>query len=193
MYKKQRAIEAASYFLWKAQRPLEKAKLSKLMYLSEREYLLSYGSLLTGDDFLCKKDGPDLAKIHDAFDSVGRGGDWNAWVSITSQFSTSDHNFLWLRKKIRGRGDFSHLSRAMLKVLDKIYAKYGQFDVKTLSNLMRTEAYCPEWSSPNLEEEPLEIKLVLLKNGKTEEAANIIMEDLAEQDSYDKMIFELNK
>ncbi|MCD8339723.1 MAG: hypothetical protein LUC43_05935 [Burkholderiales bacterium] len=41
--------------------------------------------------------------------------------------------------------------------------------------------------------EPLDVKSILLKYGKIEEQAYILIEDLAEQESYETMVLELNK
>lgn len=51
MYKEQAAAQVAAYFLWKAKQPVRYINIMKLMYFSEREFLLSHGSRLTGDEF----------------------------------------------------------------------------------------------------------------------------------------------
>lgn len=67
MYKERTAAQVAAYFLWKAKEPVKYIKLMKLMYLAEREFLLSHGSRLTGDELYSLPYGPVLSNTLDKF------------------------------------------------------------------------------------------------------------------------------
>ncbi|MCD8339724.1 MAG: hypothetical protein LUC43_05940 [Burkholderiales bacterium] len=149
MHKELRAVQIAAYFLWIAQKPLEYKKLIQLMYLSEREYLLNHGSLLTGDGLLCERRHPILAKTENAFNSLENHPVWNTWLTSSSTLSTRGHRFFSLRRNIRDREVFDRLSGAMLKVLDETYTTFSNSDSEILSDLNQKRDLYPECYEPN--------------------------------------------
>lgn len=63
-YEFNQAVQAAAFLLKKACGRMSYMKLLKLLYIADREYLLTYGETITGDDSFAMKDGPVLSRIY---------------------------------------------------------------------------------------------------------------------------------
>ena len=185
MYKEKTAAQVAAYFLWKSKKPIKYIKLMKLMYFAEREFLLSYGMRITGDELFSMRFGPVLSNSLDNFQTLDLNPYWDQWLSSESDCRIS------LKKRNCNQDSFDHLSDAAIKVLDRVYDKYGNYEAFTLAELTHTKEHCPEWQDPGYSRLPLKIKDILMNHGQTEREAEITLECLREQDDYDRLISDL--
>ena len=185
MYREQTAAQVAAYFLWKAKQPVKYIKIMKLMYFSEREYLLSHGSRLTGDELFSLPYGPVLSNTLDKLHVIDWDPYWSKWIECKGG------NMISLKKGDCTIKSFDHLSDAAIKILNRVYEKYGDLDAFSLVDLTHKSEYCPEWQDPGKSRLPLKIEDILRNHGRNEQETAAIMKSLREQDEYDKLIADL--
>lgn len=185
MYKERTAAQVAAYFLWKAKEPVKYIKLMKLMYLAEREFLLSHGSRLTGDELYSLPYGPVLSNTLDKFHVIDSDTYWSRWIKCVE-----DNKFI-LKKANFCRESFNFLSDAQMKILDRVYQKYGHYEAFDLVDLTHTQEHCPEWQNPGKSRLPLRIEDILRNDGRNQQETIATMQSLQEQDEYDRLIADL--
>lgn len=185
MYKEQTAAQVVAYFLWKAKQPIAYIKIMKLMYFAEREFLLSHGSRLTGDELFSLPYGPVLSNTLDRFHIIDWDPYWSKWIECKAK------NMFSLKKGDFTINSFDHLSDAAIKILDRVYEKYGGYEAFDLVDLTHTCEHCPEWQNPGKSRLPLKIEDILRNHGRDQQQTDAIMKSLREQDEYDKLIADL--
>ena len=154
-------------------------KLMKLMYLAEKQFLLQHGERLTGDKMVSMPRGPVLSSVYDCF--CGGNEYWDYWINNPGQYN------LVLNKSIvvdqRNPLDtFDELSVAEQGVLDSVFETYGQMNRWQLVRLLHDSGFCPEWEDPQGSSYPIQIRSLLMKNGKTKEETDAILKRLEEVD-----------
>lgn len=185
MYKERVAAQVAAYFLWKAREPIELIKVIKLMYFAEREYLLSREARLTGDDLFSMRYGPVLSNTLDIFHVLPHNQYWSRWLGCES------NNKIVLKKQNCTRESFDLLNNVTLKILDKVFNKYGKYEAFTLVNLTHKPEHCPEWQFPGNSRIQIRIEDILRNHGHSKKDVSEIIGLLKEQDDYDNLIADL--
>lgn len=144
MFNEYKAAQIAAWFLTQAGGTMPHLKLMKLMYLSDREAMRSYGFPMTGDHFVSMPHGPvlsnTLSHINDEAASSPDGG-WDTWISDKANYEVA-----LVRKP--GANDLDALSRADLKVLDTIWAEFGKMNKYQIRDYTHDPKNCPEWKDP---------------------------------------------
>ena len=114
----------------------------KLMYLADREYLLKYGSLLTGDVYMSFPHGPALSQTLNAT-LLGLENNWNEIIEDIGNYSVG------LRNPNLSVIHLNCLSKASRHIMDAVYKKYGHLSASEISRLTQTKEVCPEWQDPH--------------------------------------------
>ena len=122
MFNERKTTQMAVYLLQLAGGTINKMKLLKLLYLSERESLRRYGMPMTGDKIVAMEYGPvlsttyDLTKLKasDAADNV-----WHASIARKNQYTLR----LKQTKKLRV-SDFDELSKADIEILKYTWKEF---------------------------------------------------------------------
>lgn len=156
-------------------------KLMKLMYLSERDFLVRYGESLTGDRLVSMKHGPVLSETYDLFKLGEQSPEWNEWIAGESNFELSFKKMNEVDKS-DPLDLFDCLSRAEVEIFDEVFEKYGHLDRWQLRDLTHTKECCPEWSDPNGSVIPISTESLLMAHGKTEEESEKIIKHLREME-----------
>ena len=160
-------------------------KLMRLMYLSEREFLVRYGERLTGDRMVSMKHGPVLSETCDLFKIGCQSPEWNDWIADESNFELSFKKM----DQINPSGTlelFDCLSEAEKQLLDEIYSKYGNLTRWKICDLTHTEDCCPEWTDPNGSVLPISLQSILIAHGKSKEDSEKIVEHICEMDEVEE-------
>ncbi len=113
------AAQMAVALIAKANRPIGRLKLLKLMYLAEREAMRRFLLPIIGDDIFAMRQGMALSKA--ARLARGKGevdGDWNQHIARTAQG-------LGIRKGVAPRS-LDRLSEDDLGVIHKVWKSYGR-------------------------------------------------------------------
>lgn len=173
-----KAAQIAAYFLIKRGDKMSHLKLTKLLYLAEREHLSTYGCSLTNDKPVSMPHGPVLSTTLDLMDG---NIDDSYWESLIS--SKENHEL-----SIKPNISISHLkklSRAEINVLDKIWEKFGKMSRWQIRDY--THIHCKEWVDPNGSSNPIKLKDLLIATGKTESQANSIESFIESQRQIDNL------
>ena len=131
-----KTLQATALLLKKAGGALSRIALLKLLYLSDRQFLLEYGCTITGDVMYAMKYGPVL----DITYNLLKGKDsqsvlWRKYIQTQTE-SKEKTAFLILD---RGTGD---LSKAELDTIEDVFNQYGaqpRFDLVEFTHSF------PEW------------------------------------------------
>ena len=148
-----KTAQAAAHLLKLAGGRLNYMMLIKLLYLADRQMLLSQGLPITGDRMVSMKNGPVLSQV---LDFINEGSDapkqsaWFDYVSPPSQYEVS---------LLKGDPETDELSRFELKLLQEIYAKYGTMEKWDLVRLLHD--ILPEWKDPGYSAFPIEPEDIL--------------------------------
>src|SRR3989338_1272755 len=107
-YNERKAAEMAAFFIYKSNGSIHVLKLTKLMYLSERESFSQYGEPLTGDRPFSMDNGPILTATLDLMNGLvpSAPGGWEDWISDRA------NHMLYLKKEINPDKDLQQLSDA---------------------------------------------------------------------------------
>lgn len=171
IFDKEKVTQITSYFLWKHKGFMPYIKLLKLVYLADREALLSLGDTLTGDSFIAMKLGP---VPYFTYNSLKQNNLPNNWLVIEG------YN-VKLVKQINENDPletFDLISPEIAELLDSIIEKYGMYEKYTLCNL--THKICPEWEQ--CKNYSIELSDILRASGKTEKEIETTLSTIFEND-----------
>ncbi|HBE9090501.1 putative phage-associated protein [Serratia fonticola] len=178
MFSESKTAQMAGYLLLKRGGRMAYIKLMKLLYLSDREYMLTYGDSMTGDRAVSMDNGPVLSKTYDLLKSGSpeEESPWGEWIAGERNFEVS------IKKQVRGLNDedaFDELSKADIRILDKVFAEFGKY--KRFDLCEHTHKMCPEWQDPHGSSVPINPKAIFMAGGKTEEEAEMLIERMRER------------
>ena len=132
-----KSAQMAGYLAQKSGEKLDKLKLIKLIYLSEREYLKRHSLPMTLDEFYSLKDGPIASAALNGLNGLLTQSLWDKWIKRTG-------NKIGIAKK-RERKQFDHLSEADISVMDYVWDQFGGMTTPEIWNYVHTK--CPEYQS----------------------------------------------
>lgn len=140
MFNPEKAANIVAYFILKSgENSMRHLKIMKLLYLAEREYLNEYDSLMLDDDYFSMRNGPMLSKTYDLMKRTP----CQEWDNLLTRIN-DNHISL---KRIATQNKLIYLSKANIKILDRIFELYGG---KTAEELVEfTHDNCPEWQETN--------------------------------------------
>lgn len=132
-----KAAQISAYFL-SLQPDMEKLKLIKLLYLSERAHLGKHGHPMFYDEMYSLKDGPICSSALNGINGEIDAETWKAFVVVDE-----NRRNLHLNAKIT-RDALDQVSDAEIDVLDEIWS---QFKASTAGQIRNwTHANCPEYT-----------------------------------------------
>lgn len=155
-------------------------KLMKLLYLAERESLISYGSPMTGDRLVSMPHGPVLSTTYDVIQggtSSDEGG-WDHWISARAG------RIIALRNDRQvNRENLDLLSDAEIDLLDRIWHAFGHLTAWQLRDY--THQNCPEWNDPNGSSKSISIEHFFKAVGKEGPIAKELAARIAADEELD--------
>lgn len=175
MYNERKTAQIAAWFISKEGGSMPHLKLMKLLYLSERQAMATYGYTLTGDHFVSMPHGPVLSltldHINDAVPSYFEG--WNSWISDKANFIVG-----LVRQPHRDQMD--EVSDADLAVLEATWAKFGHMTKYQIRDY--THYQCAEWRDPQGSSQPIAYDDVFLALGFNAQASSEMAAAMKAQD-----------
>lgn len=142
MYTARKAAQMAAFFTQKQGGSINVLKLTKLLYLADRESIAQYGLPISFDHPVSMPMGPVLTRIRDLTEGGCARSDqaqWDEWISDKSQHLVSLTRTFDL-------GDLDELSEADIDVLETVWRNFGHMDRYTLRTY--THEHLPEWEDP---------------------------------------------
>lgn len=181
MFKERKAAQMAAFFLQCGGGKLNVLKLTKLLYLAERESLAERGLPICGDRMVSMPKGPVLSRTLDLTSGNVVSADWEALIE------DREHHDVRLRKPVE-RADLTDLSDSAVSALERVWERFGQMDQWQLVDY--THDKCPEWEDPNGSSFPIPPKRVFTATGRGPEAADFMAKELAAQNYFDTLFTE---
>ena len=165
-FKEDKATQAAALLLKMRGAPMSHLKLMKLLYLAEREALLTLGRPIIFDSYVSMDHGTVLSQtlnlIHGESPS---DGNWTTAIS-----TPSDH-----KVNLKTDPGTDKLSEAEESILDNIFKKHGK---KSRWELRDFTHSLGEWSDPKGSSIRIEYRDILQAGNKTDIEIEAIIEDI---------------
>ncbi|MGO8674776.1 MAG: Panacea domain-containing protein [Limisphaerales bacterium] len=157
-YNPVRATQAAAWLVSRAGGKMNVIRLSKLLYIADREALRRWGRPIIGGDYASMEHGPVISQVVDCLKTTEeRGGPRTTW----DKHLRREGNYIHLVED-PGRGQ---LHAAATKLLDAIFAdcrNLTQWEVRDLTHKF------PEYENPGTSSKPIDMEDVLRAVDKDE-------------------------
>jgi len=179
--------QMAAYLLQKRGGRMHLIKLMKLLYLSEREAIRRYGSVMAGDKVVSMDHGPVLSQTYNlangATESIPDG--WDYWISDRDAHEVS------INQERQGfdLAQLDKLSPADTEILDRVW---GQFGLMNRWDLCRwTHVNCAEWRDPQGSSFPIQMTEILRAVGYSDDQSKLLNAESDTQHKIDKIFASL--
>ncbi|WP_269932740.1 Panacea domain-containing protein [Aminobacter sp. HY435] len=143
-----KAAEAVAYLALKSGGSINVLKLSKLVYLAEREFMARYDEPMFYDTLVSMPDGPVASITLNLINGNLEDERWSKFVAKRDSFDI---------KVVAGTKPegLKHLSKADVKVLEALWEKFGKLDKYALRDWTHKKENLPEWQDPNGSSRPI--------------------------------------
>ncbi len=142
------AAQVAAYFALESGGRINILKLSKLLYLVEREYMARFDEPMFYDRLCSMPDGPvasiTLNLINGEFDDAR----WSAFIGARERYDIP------VREGVSD-ASLDHLSKADRALLDDIWERFGAYDRYALRDWTHRSDNIPEWNDPAGSSKPI--------------------------------------
>ncbi|MFZ1813802.1 MAG: Panacea domain-containing protein [Rhizobiaceae bacterium] len=132
--------QIAAFFIGKQGGDIPVLKLTKLIYLADRESMAQTGYPITNDHFVSMPHGPVNSLTLNFVDGNFSSREWSELISDRANYSVG------LSREITD-GDLDELSAADLDAMEKVWRDFGHMDKWEIRDW--THDNCPEWEDPN--------------------------------------------
>jgi uncharacterized phage-associated protein len=171
MFTHRKVAQMAAVFASKQGGTINVLKLSKLLYLADRESMSRYGVPISFDNLVSMDHGPVLSRTLNLINGCV-GGSGAAQV----------------RKKFT-RADLDELSTADLAVIDAVWTQFGRMDQWALSEY--THKNCAEWVDPKGSSVGIEETTVFTALGRSGPEAKKLAQSVKVQRELDRVFSRL--
>ncbi len=154
-------------------------KLIKLMYLADRQALLSWGRPITFDRYFSMKHGPVLSRVLDRVNEGDPPEEESVWHRHISRSS---------RYEVRTKGEcpIDRISEAEASVLKAVFQEFGGLDKWDLVG--RLHDVLGEWKDPGGSALPIAYRDILFAGGKSEIEVAAVTEELEQVALLDQFL-----
>jgi uncharacterized phage-associated protein len=168
-FDERKAAQAAAYLLLKSkEKKINYMKLIKLLYLADRQALLERGKPITGDRMVSMPRGPVLSGILNLINWGQRREEHCVWLEYVSPPSGYDVRL------VQDNPELDELSIFECRILDRVYARYGDLDKWSLVDLTHK---LPEWHDPRGSSFPIDPADILRAESRSEETIQRIADN----------------
>jgi uncharacterized phage-associated protein len=158
----------AAYFAKRSGGRINVLKLTKLIYLADRQFMESYDLPMLWDKLVSMPHGPvNSVTLNFVNGLLGDNADWDAFIA------DRENHLVGLANPDISLDELDELSRAESNVLAATWDKFGAMAPWQLRNY--THEHCPEWEDPDGSSAPIPYDRVLKYLGK-EHAADTAQE-----------------
>jgi uncharacterized phage-associated protein len=166
-FESRKAAQMSAYFAIKAEGLIEKLKLIKLIYLSERTYIGENHYPMLFDEFYSLPNGPICSCTLKGIDGVIHTEIWDEFIARNGNIVVAVKRFL--------RDDFDEISDDEIDTLDKIWQEFGWMSASQIRNYSHEN--CPEYTEIESGRIPISYRDVLEALG--DDAASEVDRDIA--------------
>lgn len=179
MFKERKAAQMAAFLLDRAGGRLNVLKLTKLLYLAERESMKRYGFQISGDDMVSMPKGPVLSHTLDLTNGNVESAEWEALIEDRESHDVR------LRHAV-SRDDLTDISEAAIAVLTSVWQDFGEQDQWQLVQYTHDE--CAEWEDPDGSSNPIPARRVFAAVGRNHEEAELSAREFRAQKHFDSLL-----
>lgn len=143
MYSARKAAQMAAFFAKKSGGQISTLKLTKLLYLADRESIKRYGLPISFDNAVSMPHGPVLTRILNLTNGESVAADqdqWDEWIG------DRENHFVSLNRGFEVE-DLDQLSDADIEVMSSVWETFGPMTPWQLRDY--THENLPEWQDPN--------------------------------------------
>ncbi len=135
-FKSKKAAQLAAYFAVKSDGLIEKLKLIKLVYWTERRFIANYKHPMLFDELYSLPHGPICSSTLNGIDGVIHEEIWNDYIARNGNIVVSIKRFT--------RDDLDELSDAEIAIAEKTWRRFGKMTASQLRNYSHQN--CPEYT-----------------------------------------------
>lgn len=136
-----KAAQATAYFAKLAGGRINVLKLSKLLYLAEREFIARHDEPMFFDRLVSMPDGPVVSVTLNFINGNVEDEVWQRFVAPREGFDIACAGDLTYE-------DFEDLSVADLEIINDLWQRFGAMDKYKLRDWTHVAANIPEWENP---------------------------------------------
>jgi uncharacterized phage-associated protein len=174
-FKSRKAAQIAAFFALKSTIPnhgtIEKLKLIKLIYFSEREFLRAYHLPMLFDEFYSLPHGPICSATLNGLDGKLDDGDESVW----GEFIARNGNVVVAMKRFT-RESLDAIGTAEMKMLKFIWHRFGDMTASQLRNYSHEN--CPEYTEITKGRIPISYREVMEALGVEKAEADLIDDNI---------------
>jgi uncharacterized phage-associated protein len=137
-----KAAQAVAYFALKSGGSINVLKLSKLMYLAERESMKRYDAPMFYDELFSMPDGPVASITLNFINGDNEEAVWSRFVMPRSGVEISAAKNMSVEM-------MDSLSAADIEIFDDLWKQFGALDRYKLRDWTHVKENIPEWKDPN--------------------------------------------
>jgi len=168
-FRSRKAAQVCAHFALLNNGIIDKLKLIKLVYLSERQILADHRRPMLFDELFSLPHGPICSSTLNGIDGAIHGHIWD-------DFLARNGNKIVAMKKFE-RDDLDEISDVELDTINNVWAKFGRFSASQLRNY--THDHCPEYTETT-GRIPISYREVLGALGVSDEEAELVEREIAE-------------
>lgn len=167
-FNERRATEAAARFLKLRGGRMSYLKLSKLLYILDREALLRWGRPVTTDRYVSTDNGPVVSRVYDLIrEEPAPGTDpvWRRYISAPIGYDVA----------LIAEPETEELSQAEESLVEEIFSNYGKV---SRWDLVKLSHELPEWQDPHGSAIAIQYRDILRAGNKTDSAIAAVESEL---------------
>ena len=179
-FNEKQVAQIAAFFSQKEGGEIPVLKLTKLIYLADRESMAATGFPITNDHLVSMPHGPVNSLTLNFVDGKFASEQWSDLISDRANYSVG------LSRPV-GEDDLDELSEADVEVLETVWKKFGHMDKWQIRDW--THDNCPEWEDPKGSCNPIPHERVLKYLGI--EAADDVANEIRAERGMEELFSQL--
>ena len=168
-YRSNKAAQMCAYFALKSGGEIEKLKLIKLIYLTEREFVRQHHIPMLFDELYSLPHGPICSSTLNGIDRVIDGDIWSNFIQMHGKSNA-------VAVKRFERDDFDEISDAEIAYLDATWGEFGRMTASQIRNW--SHKHCPEYTEIDKGRVPISYADILKAFG--DDAAEEVEREISE-------------
>lgn len=144
-FRSRKAAQLCAHFAVKNGGTIEKLKLIKLIYLTEREFLGDNHHPMLFDEMYSLPNGPICSSTLNGIDGVIHGETWDQFIARNGNIVVALKAFL--------RDDLDEISNAEMRVANRIWLAFGKMTASQIRNY--THEHCAEYTETQRKRIPI--------------------------------------
>lgn len=170
-----KATQSVARVIQKSGGPIDYLRIAKLVYLSDRESILTRGLPIVGGHYYSMRKGPTIGEVMN-FVNRQNAPQWKQ--TISPRFGNE--------VRLQGTPDFGALSQSELNILDSVVKLHAQRTTDEL--VVWCHKNCPEYEDVKSGRKPIEVEAILQAENKSQKQIKKLVEEARMLEELDKLL-----